>query len=156
MSYVNPDIEGIPGLVFTSADTGGVRITSDLDWEGVQQVVPEIRQIAGSDAEVEGRLIAWAGPYEIYFTIKPFLEDSTLLAASGVLARDAVKTIIRILRGLAKKDPSRRITVVLDDGRQIVINDKPLSDEDAEDVARFFADHQDKPDDKRGGANTPV
>ncbi|PPF66628.1 hypothetical protein C5E16_10920 [Clavibacter michiganensis] len=150
MSYTNPDTEDLPGLVFTAADTGGVRITSHLDWEEVQQLVPEFRELAGEGAEIDARLVAWAGPYEVYIAVKDIIEGALLLGAG-------VKAVPKLLTAWAQKHPDTPLTVVDDDGRHIVLSDKkPLSTEDAEAIAAFFAKHQDPPSDTIGGANMPT
>jgi hypothetical protein len=150
MSYVNPETEDLPGLVFTAADTGGVRITSHLSWEDVQKVVPDLREAAGDEAVIDARMVVWAGPYEIYLTIKDLVEGAILVGG-------AVKVIPGLLSRFAQKHPDLPVTVVDDTGRHIVIDDKkPLSQEEAEAIAKFFADHQDPPSENFGAGNEPI
>lgn len=144
------------GLQISAAPSGGVVIRSELDFTAVQRVVPNLREVAGNAAEINARLVVWAGPYEIFMSLKPII-DTTAAVVGGVVDVAALLTLF------VRRHPNLPITIhieesksVLHQTRTVTITGRELSAVEADVVNRFFADHNDDPDDKIGGSNQAV
>lgn len=132
-----------------AAESGGVRMTSDLDYEGTKALMGELREVAGQNAEIKARLVVWAGPYEVFMAVKPILDTAgALLGGVGGVAG--------LLTLLVKRNPERPITVYISQDNSVTIDGQPLSEEQQQAVNEFFQEHSDDPDEEIGPSNQPI
>jgi hypothetical protein len=133
--------DGVAGLHFRASKTGSVRMDSDLGWSEFKDIYDDLGGEAEGRAVVSKSTEVWAGPYEIYLSIQPIFDSTTGLIGAGT-------GIAALFIELFNKHPEQPINIHVDNSKTIVINgDVNLSDEDLENLARFFQQNDKDPND---------
>jgi hypothetical protein len=129
-----------PLHIFPSA-TGSLRMDSDLNWEEFQDVTAAITEEGKSHHSVSGRVEVWAGPYEFYMAIQPFIGDATGIVGAGT-------GIVSLLMQVVRRKPEHPVHIHIENHQTIIIDGKrELTQDETEAIEKLAADYNSDPND---------
>ena len=117
---------------------GDLSVKGDVDDVAFREFVGELREEAGDAAEISASLMLWAGPWEVFLSIKPALDTAgALLGGVGGVAG--------LLTLFARKHPEQPIVVNVTNETRVVIDGRELTKPEVEAVNRLFEENSADP-----------